>query len=65
MINLYTNYKATGKWDKNNVYSQQSSIALATELANKRAKTSQTRATILEIPREAEEIITPNFPHGV
>ena len=28
-------------------------------------KTSQTRATIMAIPREAEEIVTPNFPHGV
>ena len=38
MINLYTNYKATGEWDKNDFYSQQSIISLATALANERAK---------------------------
>ena len=38
MINLYTNYKATGKWDKKNVSSQKSIIALATALTNKQAK---------------------------
>ena len=38
IINLYTNYKATGKWDKNNVSRQKSIIALATALANERSK---------------------------
>ena len=38
MINLYTNYKATGEWDKNNFSSQQSIIALATALANELEK---------------------------
>ena len=65
MINLYANYTTTGKWDKKDVSSQKFIIALATALANERAKKSQTRATILASPREAEEIITPTFPHGV
>ena len=38
MINLYTNYKASGEWGKNDVSSQKSIIALATALANERSK---------------------------
>ena len=38
MINLYTNYKATGEWGNNVVSSQQSIIYLATALANEQAK---------------------------
>ena len=37
-IKLYKNYKAMGEWDKNDVSIQKSIIALATELANERAK---------------------------
>ena len=54
MINLYTKYKAAGERDKNDVSSQKSIIALATVLANERAKNKSTRATILASPREAE-----------
>ena len=38
MLNLYTNYKSTGEWEKNDVSCQQSIIDLAMVLANKRAK---------------------------
>ena len=37
-IKLYTNYKAMREWDKNYVSIQKSIIALATALANERAK---------------------------
>ena len=37
-IKLYTNYKAMCEWDKNDVSIQKSIIALATALANERAK---------------------------
>ena len=65
LINLYTNYKATGDWDKNDVSRQKSIIVLATALANERAKNKSNKGKIMAIPMEAEEIITPKSPHGV
>ena len=38
MTNLYTNYKSTGHWDKNEISSHQSIIALVTAFTEERAK---------------------------
>ena len=62
MINLYTYYNATGKWDKNDVSRQQSIIALATELANERAKNKSNKGNNTSKPKGGGGNNHPNLP---
>ena len=62
MINLYTNYKATGKWDKNDVSSQKSIISLATALANERSKNKSNRGNNTGKPKGGGVNNHPDLP---
>ena len=62
MINLYTNYKATGEWDKNDVSSQQSIISLATALANERAKNNSNKGNNTGKPKGGGGNNNPDLP---
>ena len=62
MNNLYTNYKATGEWDKNNVSSQKSIIALATALANDRSKNKSNKGKNTGKPKGGGGNNHPDLP---
>ena len=62
MINLYMNYKASGKWDKNDVYSQKSIIALATALANEQAKNKSNKGNNTGKPKGGGGNNHPDLP---
>ena len=62
MINLYKNYKATGQWDKNDVSSQKSIIALATALANKCAKNKSNKGNNTGKPKGGGGNSHPDLP---
>ena len=65
MINLYTNYKATGEWDKKNVSIQQSIIVLATALATERAKNKSNKGNNTGKPKGGGGNNRPTLPNGV
>ena len=56
------NYKATGKWDNKNASSQESIIALATELANERAKNNSNKGNNTGKPKGGGGNNHPNLP---
>ena len=56
------NYKATGKWDNKNASSQESIIALATELANERAKNNSNKGNNTGNPKGGEGNNNPDLP---
>ena len=62
MINLYTNYKAPGEWDKNDVSRQKSIIALAAALANERAKNKSNKVNNTDNPKGGGGNNHPDLP---
>ena len=62
MINLYTNYKTTGEWDKNDVSRQKSIIALATELAKKESKNKSNKGNNTGKPKGGGGNNHPDLP---
>ena len=62
IINLYKNYKATSEWDKNDVSSQKSIIALYTSLANERTKNKSNKGNNTGKPKGGGGNNQPELP---
>ena len=62
MINLFKNYKATGEWENNDVFIQKSIIALATALANERAKKESNKGKNTGKPKGGGVNNNPDLP---